>query len=976
MKRRKFLLGAGVLGACAISGELVFGDRRSAHADVLASVTATSASAQLPTQQSVIAAMTTVNNYWIQSQNYAGGNFGNSDWAPATYFYGNMAAYDIVEDASYLQYTLQWAQKNTFSLVGGSLTRNANSQAAGQTYINLFQRSGSSSSYVTAIETSVLNMVNSTTSSDWSWVDALNMAMPTFAFVGNLLSQTDLATSQLCFSRMYDFYNYTKTMIAGTGLYSTTDHLWYRDASFLPPHTSPNGKSVYWSRGNGWAFAALAKVLAVLPTSDPHWQEYSTTFQQMALALKNVQRSDGFWNSDLGDPTDFPGPESSGTAFFTYGMAHGINMNILDRATYLPVVANGWNALVSTAVQASGLLGYVQQVGVAPGPTSANETHDYAVGAFLMAGKQVALLAAAAVPGPSVTKIGETVFSTIGYSVTNGGSFQTAAIETFQGWQYVIYWGVAGTVHHQHIARRQLPNGAWQDIEFTDYNQTSTDGHNVNSMGICPIDGTIHMAFDMHDVPLNYRVSHAGLATNPETATWSAASFGAVSSDLGSISGITSFTYPRFITEPSGKLLFEGRQGVSGNGDDYLWEYDGAGHWSLIGEYINGTGNNINAYLHGIQYGANGNLYAAWCWRDTPTWTTNHDLDFIYSADNGRTWKNNAGLQIGVAGSTYVTINSAGVKVESIGTNTDLLNQEGMTIDNLNQVHVLNRDTLSGSLSYVHWFRNTAGTWQRRLIPDAPTVLTTNRGKLIADANNNIYAILPSLKIYAASYASGYTDWKLMTNADNGRFSYEPLYDYYRLNNDDGVLSVYYQGLDNSTHTVSQYVLDYTIGGPRQHPNHALAATGGTVTVSSSIGNYGWFKACAIDGNEHSTGVSNGWSSNSNLTIQNHTEWAQLDLGNSYSITEVDLFGRDDSGNVGYGFPINFTIQISSNGSTWTTVYTSPGGGYPQPTSFGAQRFTFNAQSARYILVNGTKQRSNPNDNNYYRMQFAEIEVY
>jgi unsaturated rhamnogalacturonyl hydrolase len=394
MKRREFLLGAGVLGACAVSSELAFSHILLTHADVSASVTPTAPHAQLPSQQSVIAAMTKVNDYWIQSQNYAAGNFGNSDWTRATYFYGNLAAYDTVKNANYLQYTLQWAESNRFSLIGGSRTRNANSQAAGQAYINLFQRPGSSSSYVTQTETSVLNMVNSTTSSDWYWVDALNMAMPTFALVGNLLSQSDPVTSQRCFSRMYDFYNYTKTMIAGTGLYSAKDHLWYRDKSFLPPHTSPNGKSVYWSRGNGWAFAALAKVLSVLPASDPHRQEYSNTFQQMAQVLKNVQRSDGFWNSDLGDPTDFPGPESSGTSFFTYGMAHGINMNILDRATYLPIVSNGWNALVNKAVQANGLLGYVQQTGSAPALTSANETHDYGVGAFLIAGKQVALLAA------------------------------------------------------------------------------------------------------------------------------------------------------------------------------------------------------------------------------------------------------------------------------------------------------------------------------------------------------------------------------------------------------------------------------------------------------------------------------------------------------------------------------------------------------------------------------------------------------
>ena len=116
----------------------------------------------------------------------------------------------------------------------------------------------------------------------------------------------------------------------------------------------------------------------------------------MAAALVSRQRSDGFWNVDLQDPLDFPGPETSGTSFFVFGMAWGLNHSILDRPTYLPVVVTAWDALVQTAVQPSGFLGYVQGVGNSPSssqPVTATSTADFGVGAFLLAGAEVAKLA-------------------------------------------------------------------------------------------------------------------------------------------------------------------------------------------------------------------------------------------------------------------------------------------------------------------------------------------------------------------------------------------------------------------------------------------------------------------------------------------------------------------------------------------------------------------------------------------------------
>ena len=115
-----------------------------------------------------------------------------------------------------------------------------------------------------------------------------------------------------------------------------------------------------------------------------------------------------------------------------------------------------------------------------------------------------------------------------------------------------------------------------------------------------------------------------------------------------------------------------------------------------------------------------------------------------------------------------------------------------------------------------------------------------------------------------------------------------------------------------------------------------------------------------------------GWTS-ANSTSSNHTEWVQVDLGSVSSISRVDLYPRNDSPNTGYGFPVDFTIQVSTDNLNWSTVVTKTG--YALPAG-SVQSFGFNATNARYVKVNGTSLRQNPNDGNLYRMQFAEVEVY
>ncbi len=334
---------------------------------------------QLPSQAQVLGAIETVNNYWIPNNNsivFPGETPGNSDWDQATYFSGDLAAYDATGQANYLSFAQSWASQNNYSLIGGNTTTWPDYQAAGQVYIRLHQLSGTSSD-LSGITESINGMVNSTVDNEWTWVDAINMSMPNFAELGSIYNNTSYYT------KMYALYSYAKYSL---GLYDSTTGLWWRDSTYV-------NTSTFWSRGNGWVFAAHAKVLSVLPVSDPHYAEYLSTFITMSQALAARQQPGGYWNSDLGG-TDYAGPESSGTSFFLYGLAWGLNSGILDQKTYLPVVEKAWNFFANTAIQPSGLLGYVQPSPACncPGPTSASTTYDYGVGAFLLAGRQMALL--------------------------------------------------------------------------------------------------------------------------------------------------------------------------------------------------------------------------------------------------------------------------------------------------------------------------------------------------------------------------------------------------------------------------------------------------------------------------------------------------------------------------------------------------------------------------------------------------------
>jgi hypothetical protein len=190
---------------------------------------------------------------------------------------------------------------------------------------------------------------------------------------------------------MYELFNHKTTL----GLYDAVAHLITGTQLHLPRQQTPNGRKVFWSRGNGWALASLARMLRISVRGSSA-RRVRGDLQGVECGAQGVQRADGFWNMSLRDANHYPGPETSGTALFAYGLAWGINNGLLSPTTYGPVVARAWNGMMTSALHPDGKLGYVQGIGQHPVPTryvTYESTADFGVGVFLLAGSEVSKLA-------------------------------------------------------------------------------------------------------------------------------------------------------------------------------------------------------------------------------------------------------------------------------------------------------------------------------------------------------------------------------------------------------------------------------------------------------------------------------------------------------------------------------------------------------------------------------------------------------
>jgi rhamnogalacturonyl hydrolase YesR len=318
-----------------------------------------------------------------------------ANWVSAA-FLTSLTRLTRVSDASGGTAFLRDASEHfNFAMRGGSrpyAMLDADNIAIGETYQELYARSGEEGEIAATRQRLdyTLPYLTRDPAPDrlvWWWCDALFMAPP-------VLARMSVQTGDPAYLKAMD----TSWWRTHDKLWSPADGLYLRDARFAT-RQAKNGKRVYWSRGNGWVIGGIARVLESMPADYPSRPRYIETLRTMAASLAKLQRDDGLWPANLLDPNDPAGPETSGSAFFVYGMAWGINHGFLDRKTYLPVVLRGWAGL-TRAIQPDGLLGYVQVTGDQPWPTKPADRALYGTGGLILAGLEVMRLGGPVTPLP------------------------------------------------------------------------------------------------------------------------------------------------------------------------------------------------------------------------------------------------------------------------------------------------------------------------------------------------------------------------------------------------------------------------------------------------------------------------------------------------------------------------------------------------------------------------------------------------
>lgn len=353
-------------------------------------------SAKTWTADQVKELITRVNTYWQQNNKAETRSF----WDPAAYHTGNMEVYKLLKDDKQLDYTRRWAYHNNWSGAteadpsrwkyanygeGKDYVLFGDWQVCFQTYIDLYNLAianggtNADNYFMVKRAKEVMHYEAYSKKDDyWWWSDALYMVMPVMTKMYKLTGDVQYL------DKLYENLLYSDRIMLDqeTGLY-------FRDARYVyPNHKSVNGKKDFWARGDGWVLAGLAKVLQDLPKDYKHYKFFVDKFQRLADIVAKTQQKDGYWTRSILDPNHAPGPETSGTAFFAYGIMWGVNNGFLAKKDYKKCIDRAWQYISETAVQADGKVGYVQPIGdrAIPGQTvDANSQANFGVGAVLLA---------------------------------------------------------------------------------------------------------------------------------------------------------------------------------------------------------------------------------------------------------------------------------------------------------------------------------------------------------------------------------------------------------------------------------------------------------------------------------------------------------------------------------------------------------------------------------------------------------------
>lgn len=319
-------------------------------------------------------------------------------WVQGTFYLGLVRWAEKTGNDAYFDYLRAHGEKEGWEL--GPRIYHGDDHVIAQYYLHMYERDQAKEQIAPLVEVFETILADEPTSSldfepkgkfadqdyehdcqkRWCWSDALFMSPPVWFHLTALTGE-----------ERYANYAHKEFQAVTDYLFDNDDGLYVRDSRFFE-RREENGEKIYWSRGNGWVFAGLTKIMDTLSADDPRYAYYASIFTRMAESLASRQADNGYWPVSLAAGDIYKVPESSGTAFFVAGLAWGVNQGLLEREQYMPVISKGWQALM-LAQKEDGMLGYVQQIGYAPDKVSADQTQLYGAGAFLLAGTQMLELA-------------------------------------------------------------------------------------------------------------------------------------------------------------------------------------------------------------------------------------------------------------------------------------------------------------------------------------------------------------------------------------------------------------------------------------------------------------------------------------------------------------------------------------------------------------------------------------------------------
>ncbi len=338
--------------------------------------------------QTIRRAIDKVNHQWQQTNLAECRSF----WDNAAYHTANMEVYKLTGNQDYLDYSLRWAEHNQWKGAKGndrskwkysSYGESDNHVLFGdwqicfQTYADLYNILPDERRIRRARE--VMEYQMSTPQNDyWWWADGLYMVMPVMTKLYKITGNNKYL------DKLYQYI-----VVSDSIMLDTETGLYFRDGKYVyPNHKSTNGKKDFWARGDGWVLAGLAKVLADVPKNWEHRKFFEDKYIKLSDAVVALQQPEGYWTRSMADPGHAPGYETSGTAFFTYGLLWGINNGYLQSSKYLDAAEKAWGYLYKTALQKDGTIGYVQPIGekAIPGQVvNRKSTSNFGTGAWLLA---------------------------------------------------------------------------------------------------------------------------------------------------------------------------------------------------------------------------------------------------------------------------------------------------------------------------------------------------------------------------------------------------------------------------------------------------------------------------------------------------------------------------------------------------------------------------------------------------------------